>query len=102
MGMTFDFSFLFSALRPANEGLEDERRCLGIRKDGSLTGPGLRGNVRKLSATVHDISRKSCTIAESLHNSCIFSVSIRRAGAHCRTGTERSALISAFHENAQI
>jgi hypothetical protein len=31
----FDFSFLFPEPRPANEGREDERRCLAIRKDGS-------------------------------------------------------------------
>jgi len=28
-GFTFDFSFLFPEPRPANEGREDERRCLG-------------------------------------------------------------------------
>jgi hypothetical protein len=33
-GFTFDFSFLFPEPRPANEGREDERRCLAIRKDG--------------------------------------------------------------------
>lgn len=32
--LTFDFSFLFEK-RPPNEGREDGRRCLAIRKDGS-------------------------------------------------------------------
>jgi hypothetical protein len=32
--LTFDFGFLFLEPRPANEGREDERRCLAIRKDG--------------------------------------------------------------------
>jgi hypothetical protein len=34
-GFTFDFGFLFPEPRPANEGREDERRCLATRKNGS-------------------------------------------------------------------
>jgi hypothetical protein len=32
--LTFDFSSLFPEPRPANEGREEERRCLAVRKDG--------------------------------------------------------------------
>ena len=51
--LTFDFSFLFPELRPANEGREDERRCLATRKDGSPCRPWAVWNASKQLCAVH-------------------------------------------------
>src|SRR5262249_39271100 len=51
--LTFDFSFLFPEPRPANEGREDERRCLATRKDGSPCRAWAVWNASKQLSAVH-------------------------------------------------
>jgi hypothetical protein len=50
--LTFDFSFLFER-RPANEGREDERRCLATRRDGKPCAAWAVWNASEQLCAVH-------------------------------------------------
>jgi len=64
---TFDFSFLFER-RPANEGREDERRCLARRRDGKPCGAWAvwKAPRQLCAAHLHPRRRKRCEMTAAI------------------------------------
>lgn len=66
--MTFDFSFLFPEPRPANEGREEQRRCLAPRKDGSPCRAWAVWNASEqlCAAHLHPVRRKADEMTDEI------------------------------------